>query len=270
MVKSTRLWSWLLAGVLLLLWETMAVVQGWSLLVLPPPTRIAQSLWQGLVSGFLWPHVGVTVFEMLAGLVLGCVLGLVGGIALGELPRWRAVLMPYVVVSQVVPKLALVPLLIMWLGFGWWPTVVVTALICFFPLLENTVTALQQVDAHQLDLFRLLRASRWQTLWRLKLPAGLPTILAGFRVAVVLSLVGAVVGEFMGASKGLGALIIAAQGSMDTPLMFAVLVLITLLGWGLYRAAVACESWLLRRLALPALATAQDVPATGLNGFLKD
>jgi NitT/TauT family transport system permease protein len=77
-------------------------------------------------------------------------------------------------------------------------------------------------------------------------------------------------GEFMGASKGLGALIIAAQGSMDTPLMFAVLVLITLLGWGMYRAAVTCESWLLRRLALPALATAQDVPATGLNGFLKD
>jgi NitT/TauT family transport system permease protein len=147
----------------------------------------------------------------------------------------------------------------MWLGFGWWPTVVVTALICFFPLLENTVTALQHVDAQQVDLFRLLRASRWQTLWRLKLPAGLPTILAGFRVAVVLSLVGAVVGEFIGASQGLGALIIAAQGSMDTPLMFAVLVLITLMGWGLYQLGVQCENWLLRRLSLPVRATSLDL-----------
>ncbi len=260
MMKSTRLWSWLLAAMLLVLWEVLAAVQGWSLLVLPPPSRIAQSLVQGLVSGFLWPHVGVTLFEMLAGLALGCVLGLVGGVVLGEFPRWRAVLMPYVVVSQVVPKLALVPLFIMWLGFGWWPTVVVTALICFFPLLENTITALQQVDAQQQDLFRLLRASRWQTLWRLKLPAGLPTILAGFRVAVVLSLVGAVVGEFMGAGQGLGALIIAAQGSMDTPLMFAVLGLITLMGWGVYMAAVQVEAWLLRRLSLPVRLASHDFP----------
>ena len=258
MLRSSRLWSWLLAAALLGLWEWLAVIQNWSMLVLPPPSRIAQSLWQGLSSGFLWSHVGVTLFEMLAGLWLGCVLGLLGGIALGESERWRSVLMPYVVVSQVVPKLALVPLFIMWLGFGWWPTVVVTALICFFPLLENTVTALQQVDAQQLELFRMLRASRWQTLWRLKLPAGLPAILAGFRVAVVLSLVGAVVGEFMGAGKGLGALIIAAQGSMDTPLMFAVLVLITVMGWSLYQAAVWMEALLLRRLSLVSRPTPLD------------
>lgn len=255
MILSARVWSGVLALLLLGLWEWLALVQGWSMLVLPPPSRIAQSLWQGLESGFLWPHIGVTLFEMLTGLGLGCLLGLSGGVALGELPRWRSLLMPYVVVSQVVPKLALVPLFIMWFGFGWWPTVVVTALICFFPLLENTVTALDQVDAQQLELFRLLRASRWQTLWRLKLPAGLPTMLAGFRVAVVLSLVGAVVGEFMGAGQGLGALIIAAQGSMDTPLMFAVLVLITLMGWGTYQVAMQVEARLLRRLSLASRST---------------
>lgn len=259
MMSRHRWWSVMLVVLVLGLWEWLAVAQGWSMLVLPPPSRIAQSLWQGLVSGFLWPHLGVTLFEMLAGLFLGCVLGLLGGIVLGECPRWRSVLMPYVVVSQVVPKLALVPLFIMWLGFGWWPTVVVTALICFFPLLENTVTALQQVDAQQLELFRMLRASRWQTLWRLKLPAGLPAILAGFRVAVVLSLVGAVVGEFMGAGKGLGALIIAAQGSMDTPLMFAVLVLITVMGWGWYQVAVWVEALMLQRLSLTRSSISQDL-----------
>ena len=116
-----------------------------------------------------------------------------------------------------------------------------TALICFFPLLENTVTCMQQVDANQLALFRMLRASRWQTLWRLKLPAGLAHIMAGLRVAVVLAWVGAVVGEFIGGSKGLGALIIAAQGSMDTPLMFAVLVLITVLGILSYSGVQALE-----------------------------
>jgi len=152
--------------------------------------------------------------------------------------------MPYVVISQVVPKLALAPLFIVWFGFGTLPTVVMTALICFFPLLENTATSMQQVDANKLELFRMLRASAWQTLWRLKLPAGLPTIMAGFRVAVVLAWVGAVVGEFIGASRGLGALIIAAQGSMDTPLMFAVLTVITVLGLAFYK----ISEWLEQRL----------------------
>jgi NitT/TauT family transport system permease protein len=153
--------------------------------------------------------------------------------------------MPYVVTTQVLPKLALAPLLMMWLGFGTWPMVVITALVCFFPLLENTLTGLQQADPQRLALFRLLGASRWQTLWRLKVPLALPAILAGWRVAVVLSLVGAVVGEFIGANRGLGALIIAAQGSMDTPLMFAVLAQITAMGWVLYRLTLALERRLL-------------------------
>jgi NitT/TauT family transport system permease protein len=185
-----------------------------------------------------------TLTEVVLGLLLGASMGFVGGVLLGESARLRAVLMPYVVISQVVPKLALAPLFIVWFGFGTLPTVVMTALICFFPLLENTVTCMQQVDANKLELFRMLRASPWQTLWRLKLPAGLPNLMAGFRVAVVLAWVGAVVGEFIGASRGLGALIIAAQGSMDTPLMFAVLTVITVLGLTFYK---MCE-WLERRL----------------------
>ena len=157
----------------------------------------------------------------------------------------QGLLKPYVVVSQVIPKLALMPLFIVWFGFGMTSTVVITALICFFPLMENTVTSLQQVDPQRLELFRMLGATRAQTLLRLKLPAGLPGILAGLRVAVVLALVGAVVGEFIGASKGLGALIIASQGMMDTPLMFAVLVLIAGLGLLIYQATLFLERWLL-------------------------
>lgn len=239
--------SLLLAGVLLSLWEWS--VQHWqvSALVLPAPSVVALALYQGVVTGYLWPHVVQTLFEVTTGFVLGGLLGFGGGLALGEWAALRRVLMPYLIVSQVVPKLALAPLLIVWLGFGALPTVVITALICFFPLLENTLTALQQTDAQHLALFRMLRASRWQTLWQLKVRASLPAILSGLRVAMVLAWVGAVVGEFIGASRGLGALIIAAQGSMDTPLMFAVLGVITVLGWFSYQVMLWAERGLWKR-----------------------
>ena len=228
----------------IVLWEVWVRIGQFSALVLPAPSVVWQSLWQGLASGYLWPHILSSTRAVVLGLLLGGTVGFVGGIVLGESARWRGILMPYVVISQVVPKLALAPLFIVWFGFGTLPIVVMTALICFFPLLENTATSLQQVDPQRLELFRMLRASRWQTLWRLKIRAGLPSIMAGVRVAVVLAWVGAVVAEFIGASKGLGALIIAAQGSMDTPLMFAVLVLITVLGLVFYKFA----EWLERRL----------------------
>lgn len=243
-MKRDALLSTLLGLACLAAWEAAVRVGHTSPLVLPAPSAVAHTLWQGLNNGYLWPHIVHTLTEVVLGLLLGASMGFVGGVVLGESARWRGVLMPYVVISQVVPKLALAPLFIVWFGFGTWPTVVMTALICFFPLLENTVTCMQQVDANQLALFRMLRASRWQTLWRLKLPAGLAHIMAGLRVAVVLAWVGAVVGEFISASRGLGALIIAAQGSMDTPLMFAVLTVITVLGLMFYK---ACQ-WLERRL----------------------
>lgn len=226
-------------------WEMLARGDQVSALVLPAPSVIWDSLWNGLRSGYFWPHLMHTGTELLLGLALGCFAGLLGGIALGESAFLRRLLFPYVLVSQVVPKLALAPLFIVWFGFGMTSTVVITALICFFPLMENTLTGLQQVEPRKLELFRMLGATRLQTLLRLKIPSGLPVILAGFRVAVVLALVGAVVGEFIGGSKGLGALIIASQGMMDTPLMFAVLLLITVLGLVMYQLALGLERLLL-------------------------
>jgi len=246
-MKYPRRMAFVLLLLLLLGWEVAVQVFKFSPLVLPAPSVIGVALWRGLATGYLGPHIVQTLLELGLGLMLGVLLGFAGGLLLGESATLRRVLMPYVVTSQVVPKLALVPLFIVWFGFGTVPTVVITALICFFPLLENTLTGIGQVDAARLELFRMLGATRWQTLWRLKVPAGLPALLAGLRVAVVLALVGAVVGEFIGASRGLGALIIAAQGSMDTPLMFAALLLITLIGLLLYEATL----WLERRLLRP-------------------
>jgi NitT/TauT family transport system permease protein len=242
---ALRLASFFLLAMLLLAWETACRGLGLSALVLPAPSAIAQSLWRGLASGYFWPHIRATALELLLGVLAGCSVGFVTGVLMAETRLLRALLMPYVVASQVIPKLALAPLFVLWFGFGITSTVVITALICFFPLLENTMTALAQVQPERLELFRMLRASRWQTLWRLKLPTGLPGILAGVRVAVVLALVGAVVGEFIGASRGLGALVIASQGTMDTPLMFAVLLLIAALGMLAYQATLLLERWLL-------------------------
>lgn len=247
MWKSPPFWSALLLLALLLAWEWAVHVFDWSELVLPSPVVVMQSLWRGLYTGYFWPHIMQTLVEVIGGLTLGTAVGFLCGLVLGESTFGRRVFMPYVLASQVIPKLALAPLLTVWLGFGTLPVVVITALVCFFPLLESTMTGISQTDPTRLKLFRMLGATRWQTLWRLKVPGSWPVILAGFRIAAVLALVGAVVGEFIGASQGLGALIIGAQGSMDTALMFAVLILITLMGLALYLAALWIPNRLLRR-----------------------
>lgn len=248
-MKLTRLQTRLLSGALLLVllgaWELAVRRSGLSALVLPAPSAVAAALWNGVSTGYFWPHLRATLSALLLGLAGGGVVGLLVGVALAESALLERVFRPYVVVSQVVPKLALAPLFVLWFGFGIVPTALITALICFFPLMENTLTGLRHVDPQRLQLFRMLGATRWQTLLRLKLPVALPTILAGLRMAVVLALVGAVVGEFIGASHGLGAVVIASQGMMDTALMFAALFLIALIGLVLYQATLLLERWLL-------------------------
>ncbi len=244
--NNARIAAALLLIGLLAAWEFAVRQWGLSALVLPAPSAVATALWTGLSSGYFWPHIVVTLQALLLGLVLGSVVGLAIGMALAESAWLERVFKPYVVVSQVVPKLALAPLFVLWFGFGMLPTVLITALICFFPLMENTLTGLRQVDAQRLQLFQMLGATRLQTLLRLKLPTGLPAILAGLRVAIVLALVGVVVAEFMGSSQGLGAVIIAAQGMMDTTLMFAALVLIAAIGLLLYQICLWLERYLLR------------------------
>ena len=244
--RTGALW---LGLALLGLWEAACRLGGASPLVLPAPTVIAQTLWQGLLSGYWWPHIGQTLMSMTLGWLLGAGAGFGAGVALAGSARLRRWMTPWLVISQVTPKLALGPLFVLWFGFGTVPTVLMTALICCFPLLENTLSALAQTDAHQLQLFRALRASRRQTLWRLQIPAGRHTLWAGLRVALVLAWVGAVVSEFIGTTRGLGAVIVGAQGAMDTSLLFAALVWLAVLGVASY----ALLGWTERRLSPPSL-----------------
>lgn len=245
-MTGTRIISTVLFFALGFLWEGWVTFSNVSSLLLPAPSAVLSVLWKGLYDGFLWPHIKATATATLLGFALGTSVGFAIGVALAEIAPLRRVLWPYVLASQVIPKLALGPIFIVWFGFGLTSIVVITALICFFPLLENTVTGLRSAPRDQRDLFRMLSASRLQTLWRLKIPAGLPFILSGVRIAIVLALVGAVVGEFITGGKGLGASIIAAQSMMDSTLMFALFIAITVMGLLFYQLIIFAERWLLR------------------------
>ena len=242
-----KTYSYLLLLLFLITWELFCDYSDVSSLVIPAPTAVGVVLWDGLSQGYLWIHIWATSFEMALGLLIGCSVGFLSGLLLGESKFLRDLLWPYVLASQVIPKLALGPLFIVWFGFGMTSTIIITALICFFPLLENTLTGIQHVPPEKRELFRMLGATRLQTLIKLKIPHGLSTILAGVRVSVVLALVGAVVGEFLSGKTGLGAMIIAAQGMMDSALMFAVFIIITAIGLIFYQLATMAERFLLRR-----------------------
>ena len=211
-----------------------------SALVLPTPFEVWNALLEGL-RGPLWVHIGVTLQEILLGFLLGSLLGVGLGTVIAHSEVARRVLNPYLVATQAMPKLALAPIFVIWFGFGIAPKVVVAALICFFPLLENTITGLNTIEETKLELFRMLTASKWQTFYKLRVPNALPIIFAGLRVAIVLAVVGAIVGEYVGANRGLGALIIATQGSFDTPVMFSVFVVLTAVGTLLYKGMEVLE-----------------------------
>ena len=215
----------------ILIWHLIAA--GTTPLILPGPKDVFMRLFSYFVSGRVWPHLFMTTQEILAGFVLGSILGLGFGTLISESVIARKVIMPYIIVTQALPKFALAPMLVIWFGFGMAPKVIIAALIAFFPLVENTYMGLTTTPGSQLELFRALRASRMTTLLKLRVPHAIPAIFSGFRVALMLSLVGAVVAEYVGANQGLGALIIVSQGTLDTELMFVSFVVLTVLGLSL-------------------------------------
>ncbi len=246
-MKKIYLYSTLLFIFLLIMWEMIVKVKKISPLILPKPTKIAENLFTLLQSGYFTPHIFTTLVEIISGFFVGSLIGIGLGLLVAQSNTLRLVLKPYIIATQAMPKVALAPLLILWFGYGYTPKILIVALISFFPLFESMITGLLVVDKDRLALFQLLKASKWQTLWRLQLPTAIPYLLSGMRVAVVLSVVGAVVSEFIGANKGLGALIIVAQGMMDTPLLFSAFILLTVIGILLYASICTIEHLLLRK-----------------------
>ncbi len=235
LLKALRSEAWI--GRVLVLVSAVVLMVVWHLwartnspLILPEPWEVLKRLVDYMTSGRANPHIWITVQEIVLGFALGGVAGIGLGTLASEFGIARRVIMPYVIITQALPKFALAPILVIWFGFGMTPKVIIAALIAFFPLLENTYLGLTTAPAEMLELFRALRASRWTTLTKCRALHAVPAVFSGLRVALMLALVGAVVAEYVGANKGLGALIIVSQGTLDTELMFVAFVQLTALG----------------------------------------
>jgi NitT/TauT family transport system permease protein len=205
----------------------------------PRPSVVAATLWKR--AGLIAYHAGVTLTEI----VVGFFAGVTGGFALAMLifySRLAArVLYPLIVASQTIPKLAVAPLFVIWLGFGIGPKIAIIVLLVAFPILVNTVDGFRSVDPRLIDLMKTLSASEWQVFRYIRLPASLPFIFSALKIGTTLAVIGAVVGEWVGASKGLGYLILTANSLVDIPLLFAVLVTLSLMGMGFFGVIFAIE-----------------------------
>ncbi len=231
---------------LLGLWQALVEWRHYPPFVLPSPALVAQKIVLMLRDGSLAYHTALTLEEILLGLALGLVTAAVLGYLVAKSRFVEHLLTPYVVASQAIPVVAIAPLFIIWFGFGSLSKILVCALTVFFPALVNTLVGIRSVDENLRALMRSLNASRWQTFRMLEVPAAMPVLLGGLRVSVTLAVIGAVVGEFIGADRGLGFLINLARGTLDTPLLFATIIVLVVIALVLYLSVLALERVLLR------------------------
>ena len=223
-----------LAG-LVLLWQAIVSLSGVPDFILPPPLDVAKALVGD--AALLASHAGVTIAEILLGLVGGVILGAATAIAMASWRPARDWILPVIVASQAVPVFALAPILVLWLGFDLWPKIAMATLIIYFPVASSFFDGLRRAEPGYLDLARTMNASRAAMLWRIRIPAALPAFASGLRVGVAVAPIGAVVGEWVGASAGLGHLMLHAKARTDTPRMFAALIVLAAIGIVFYLVA---------------------------------
>ncbi|MCD2441342.1 ABC transporter permease [Agromyces sp. SYSU K20354] len=181
-----------------------------------------------------WPqllqHTMVTLQETVVGFVLAAILGVVTAVIMVYSPTAEKSIYPLILFAQVIPKIAIAPILVVWFGFGMAPKIILAVLIAFFPVVVSAVAGLRSVDPELLELSSTMGASRWKTFRKIRFPTSLPHLMSGLKVAVTLAVTGAVVGEFVGADQGLGFVLLLASGNLNAPLLFAVLILMSIIG----------------------------------------
>jgi len=244
--SSFQRWLWpamLLAG-LLLVWEAAVRVNDTPRWMLPPPSAIIDSFhndWRMLLE-----HTQVTLVEVLLGFGLALVAGIACGIAIDSSAILRRAIYPLIIASQTIPMVALAPLMLIWFGYGLLPKILITALIGFFPIAVNTVDGLRSGDREMLALLRSMGASGGQRFRMVRVPAAMPLIFSGARIAITFCVIGAVFAELVGASQGLGYLMERSAAQFQTSRVFACIVILALMGIGLFSLIALIE-----RLALP-------------------
>jgi NitT/TauT family transport system permease protein len=235
---SRKLLPWLATPLVLAIffvaWDVFVRVYDISELVLPPPTTVFASLVDLVGDPATWDHAEVTATETIGGFLIALGSGVLVGVLLGKVPWLERSLRPLIVAMQVVPKVALIPLFVIWFGFGMTSKVIMSAMLAFFPIMLNVQLGVRSVDAGQRDVMRSFDASRWQTFRHLDLKSTMPYVFAGMEVGIVFAIIGTIVGEYLGGSEGLGYLVVRTLNELDAPALFAVIILLSVLGLALY------------------------------------
>jgi NitT/TauT family transport system permease protein len=239
-----------------IVWQAAVVGLQIPRYLLPAPSLVAETF--GAKLPLLWEHTLATTAEVLAGFGLSILIGVPIAIMAVASPLFSRTVYPLIVASQAVPKMAIAPLLVVWFGFGTLPKVLVAFLIAFFPIVIDGAVGLRSVEREMLWLAQSMGLGPLATFFKIRLPHALPSLFGGLKVAVTLAVVGAVVGEFVGADAGLGHLLIIANGNLDTPTLFATLIILTALGLLLYGALA-----LLERIFVPWHAPTDDQSHSG-------
>ena len=229
-----------------LIWEGLSMLDPffWPEIILSRPTEIFPAFFEALTTGFVWRHFWVTFQETFIGFVLGAGGGFLLGMGVSMSPIFRKAFYPLIVLFQSTPRVALAPIFISWFGFGMSSKVALSATICFFPVLVNTITGLTMIEENAGLLMKSLRASRWQTFRHLRLPSSVPTIFAGLKAALTFALIGAIVGELTATNEGAGHLIETAAFQFRMDDVFAYLMMLAFIGLALFLLA----GWMERRL----------------------
>ncbi len=226
---------------IVVVWEAAAVGFDIPLFILPPPHLVAQVLVVDF--GIILKHSGVTIYEIAGGLALAIIIGIPLGIIVATSSLIGRFIYPPIIALQGVPKVAIAPLFAVWMGYGLMPKVILTALIAFFPIVVATILGIRTVPPELISLARSMGLSRSQTLVKISLPHSLPSLFAGLEVALVFAIVGAIVAEFVGASEGLGYLLVFSVGQLDVDLMFAVLVVLSMISIVAFEGFKLFERW---------------------------
>ena len=211
----------------LAIWQAVVVIGDLPKFILPTPALVAETLWKS--RALIADNALVTISEVLVGLFLGAVLGGLSAIGLTASPMARALVRPMLVFSQAVPVFALAPILTLWLGYGLWSKVAMALIIIYFPVTSSFFDALMRTNKDWLGLARVMGATPFRVMWHIRIPSALPGFASGLRLAAVYAPIGAIIGEWVGASKGLGYLMLLANGRAKIDLMFAALIVLAVL-----------------------------------------
>lgn len=220
---------------LLVLWQLLVWLTGVPKFILPSPFLVLSTLWERL--DLIVEHAGITLLEIFLGMLVGCGAGFLSALVLQMCRHIRPWLLPILVISQAIPVFALAPILMVWLGYGIASKVVMASLIIFFPVTAACYDGLRQTPQDWVDLAKAMQASTWQQLRYIRLPAALPSLASGLRVATSVAPIGAIVGEWVGSSAGLGYLMLQANARMQVDLMFACLFVLAMIALVLYFSA---------------------------------